>query len=130
MNPITHFSLTDMGAFADVNAIYAEYFTAEIKPARAVVQDLLDRELVRDGSAADAGLVGNGGNCGRAVSGLVETGDGGLNDPATGIGSAFGLRAPRTTGWGCFCHVRLPTRLYRSLQTSGTLACEPRRSFS
>lgn len=31
-------SLTDMGAFADVNAIYAEYFNAEIKPARAVVQ--------------------------------------------------------------------------------------------
>lgn len=31
-------SLTDMGAFADVNAIYAEYFTGEIKPARAVVQ--------------------------------------------------------------------------------------------
>lgn len=31
-------SLTDMGAFADVNAIYAEYFTGAIKPARAVVQ--------------------------------------------------------------------------------------------
>ena len=31
-------SLTDMGAFADVNAIYAEYFTGPIKPARAVVQ--------------------------------------------------------------------------------------------
>ncbi len=31
-------SLTDMSAFADVNAIYAEYFTGEIKPARAVVQ--------------------------------------------------------------------------------------------
>lgn len=31
-------SLTDMNAFADVNAIYAEYFTGEIKPARAVVQ--------------------------------------------------------------------------------------------
>ena len=31
-------SLTDMSAFADVNAIYAEYFTGAIKPARAVVQ--------------------------------------------------------------------------------------------
>ena len=31
-------SLTDMSAFADVNAIYAEYFTDGIKPARAVVQ--------------------------------------------------------------------------------------------
>lgn len=31
-------SLTDMSAFADVNAIYAEYFTGEIKPARAVVE--------------------------------------------------------------------------------------------
>lgn len=31
-------SITDMGAFADVNAIYAGYFTGEVKPARAVVQ--------------------------------------------------------------------------------------------
>lgn len=31
-------SLTDMGAFADVNAIYAEYFNGQVKPARAVVQ--------------------------------------------------------------------------------------------
>jgi 2-iminobutanoate/2-iminopropanoate deaminase len=31
-------SLTDMSAFADVNAIYAGYFTGECLPARAVVE--------------------------------------------------------------------------------------------
>ena len=30
--------LTDMKHFADVNAIYAEYFTGETLPARAVVE--------------------------------------------------------------------------------------------
>ena len=31
-------SITDMNAFAKVNAIYAEYFTGEALPARAVVE--------------------------------------------------------------------------------------------
>jgi len=31
-------SITDMNAFADVNAVYSEYFAGEVKPARAVVE--------------------------------------------------------------------------------------------
>lgn len=30
-------SITDISAFADINAIYAEYFTGDVMPARAVV---------------------------------------------------------------------------------------------